>query len=136
MLFDLAADFEQYPCYLPGWRAAWIVSREVERLQAEQTIGVGPMRLQFRTEAALRRPQWIEVTSDDPQFKCFELKWTFQGVGERSCRVGLSVDIELRSVMLRRAVESFGSGSTNVILGAFAKRADQLFGASPDQRAT
>ncbi len=135
-LFDLAADFEQYPRYVPGWRSAWIERRDGERLQAEQAVGFGPVRLRFRTTATLRRPQWIEVTSDDRQFNHFRLTWTFAAEGARACRVGLGVELELRGRLLQRALESVAPGSVNTVLGAFAERAQQLFGSTPDQGVT
>lgn len=135
-LFDLAADFEQYPCYMPGWQAASISLRDGERLQAEHTIGVGPVRLRFRTAAALRRPHCIELTSDDRQFRTFNLKWTFIAGGGCNCRVGLSVDVALRSIILQRAVESFGPGSAKVLLEAFAQRTEAIVGTAAARRVT
>lgn len=136
VLFDLAADFEQYPSYLPGWHSAWIERREGERLQAEQTVGFGPVRLRFRTTATLRPPQCIEVVSDDPQFNRFNLTWTFSADGMRGCCVGLSVELELRAHLLQHTIEAIGPGSADSVLGAFAQRAHELFGPVPDQRVT
>lgn len=135
-MFDLAADFEDYPLYLPGWRSARIEWREGERLQAQQTVGFGPVRLRFRTKATLRRPDSIEVTSDDPQFNQFRLLWTFVAEGEHACRVGLEVELELRSRLLQHAVDSVAPGAANTVLGAFAERAQRLFGAAPGQGVT
>ncbi|MHB1828993.1 MAG: SRPBCC family protein, partial [Steroidobacteraceae bacterium] len=63
-LFDVAADVEGYPLFLPGWIDARIVRRAGEQCEAVQTIGLGPMRLRFRTQALLRRPERIDITSD------------------------------------------------------------------------
>lgn len=132
-LFDLAADIEQYPRYLPGWHSAWIASREAGRLLAEQSVGFGPVRLQFRTTAILQRPLAIEVTSEDPQFKHFRLAWTFAADAARGCRVGLGVELEVRAALLQRAIESLAAGSANAVLEAFARRAQQVLARSSDQ---
>lgn len=135
-LFDVAADFERYPRFLPGWRSAWIDWRDGERLQAGQTVGFGLLRLRFRTTATLRRPSSIEVSSDDAQFNHFRLLWSFAADGPHGCRVGLSVECELRARLLQRALESVGPGAANAVLGAFAERAQQLLGPASDQRVT
>ncbi len=136
VVFDLAADFEQYPLYLPGWRAARIEWREGGRVRAEQTVGFGPVRMRLRTTAFLRRPERIEVTSDDPRFDHFNLLWTFAADGERGCRVGLGIELEPRSQLLRKALASLAPGSAEAVLEAFAQRAQGLFGPVAAQRVT
>ncbi len=132
-LFDLAADIEQYPLYLPGWQCARIASRTAERVQAEQAVGVGPVRLQFHTTALLHRPLAIDVTSDDPQFTHFRLGWTFVADAPRRCRIGLDVELEVRAALLQRAIESLAPGAVDTTLEAFARRARQILDVPCDQ---
>ena len=132
-LFDLAADFEQYPDYLPGWRSARIDRRAGEWLEAEQCVGFGPLEVRFRTAAKLRRPQFIEVTSDDPQFERFRLLWTFSAARAPLCRVVLSVDLELHGHLLQHVIEDIAPGSAQAVLEAFAERARAML---PAQRVT
>ena len=61
-IFDLAADIERYPEFLPGWISARILSRAVDQLEVEQVLGIGPARVQFRSRAVLHRPKQIAVT--------------------------------------------------------------------------
>ncbi|HHO68225.1 MAG TPA: hypothetical protein ENK12_04245, partial [Gammaproteobacteria bacterium] len=41
-LFELVADIERYPDFLPGWRSARVLAREGGRLHVEQVVQAGP----------------------------------------------------------------------------------------------
>lgn len=127
-LFDLAADIEQYPLYLPGWREVLIERRQGGECRAIQTVGFGPAQLRFRSDAALHRPERIEVTSDDPQFRHFYLGWRFESTRRGECRVELAVKLELRSFLLQRSVEWMGSPVVGDALRAFEGYARERLG--------
>ena len=124
-LFDVAADVEGYPLFLPGWIDARIVRRAGEQCEAVQTIGLGPMRLRFRTQALLRRPERIDITSDDGQFRHLNLAWRFEADAAGGSQVALLLEIELRSRFLQRSLELLAPTAAGDILRAFADHARQ-----------
>ena len=73
-VFDLVADVECYPNFLPWVIAARICRRQDETLWVDMTIGMGFLRKQFSTIAFLDRPHRIDITSHDPLFERFEQK--------------------------------------------------------------
>lgn len=127
-MFDLAADIERYPQFLPGWIAARIDRREGDVCYAEQTLGYGPVRVEFRSRAELHRPEWIEVTSDDRHFRRFRLFWRFEPVVSVSCRVVLAVELELCSHLLQRLVDRVAPRASGEILLALERRAREVYG--------
>ena len=124
-LFDVAADVEGYPLFLPGWIDARIVRRAGEQCEAVQTIGLGPMRLRFRTQALLRRPERIDITSDDAQFRHLNFTWRFEASPAGGSRVALLLEIELRSRFLQRSLELMAPTAASDILRAFEGHARQ-----------
>ncbi len=124
-LFDLAADVEGYPFFLPGWIEARIERRDGERCEAMQSVGFGPMRLRFRTQALLRRPARIEITSDDAQFRHLNFTWCFEASPAGGSRVALLLEIELRSRFLQRSLELMAPTAAGDILRAFEGHARQ-----------
>ena len=62
-LFDLVADVESYPDFLPWWAAARIIAREDGAYRTDQVIRFGPIRQRFPTRTVLRRPREIDVTA-------------------------------------------------------------------------
>jgi coenzyme Q-binding protein COQ10 len=127
-LFDLAADVEQYPEYLSGWVSARIYERQSDVWYAEQVLGFGPVRIGFRSRAEMHRPERIEVSSDDRQFRHFRLLWCFETAGDRDCRVALSIELELRARLLQRGLERLAPTAAGDVLRAFERRAGQLLG--------
>lgn len=132
-LFDLATDVERYPEFVPGWQDARVRERTAQHYLTRQVVGIGPLRLAFDTRTTLRRPEWIDIGSEDPRFKRFKLRWTFAPVPPDGCRVGLAATVEWRSPLLQRALARALSQMASAIIQAFELRARALYGASGPQ---
>ena len=127
-LFDLAADLERYPQYLPGWISARVYGRGAERCHAEQVVGFGPVRMQFLTTARMHRPEQIEITSEDNRFNHFRLLWRFEQESGCNSWVSLRIELELRSRWLQSWLERTASGAAAEVLRVFEQRAGELYG--------
>jgi len=68
-IFDLVADIERYPDFLPWWISVSIIKRELDICDVEQVLGRGPVRIQFASRAVLTRPERIDITSSDGPFR-------------------------------------------------------------------
>jgi coenzyme Q-binding protein COQ10 len=129
-LFDLAADVERYPDFVPWWVAARVRSREGNVYYTDQVIRFAVVRKRFDSKTVLRRPERIDVTSADRIFRRFHLIWLFDPLPENGCRVALVVDLELRSKL---AQDLFGRAilrTVGSIMSAFEARAHRLYGPS------
>ena len=122
LAFDVAADVEAYPSYLPGWIVADVVGRKGNIYQTDQIVGFGPVRRQFRTVTKLRRPTMIEVDAIDGPFDRFHLDWTFEPQAHRRCQIFLSGTVELRTMYLRGVFEQALVGGMAGVLRAFEDR--------------
>jgi coenzyme Q-binding protein COQ10 len=126
-MFDLAADVERYPEFLPGWISARILQREVNRLYVEQVLGIGPVCLRFSSSTVLYRPERIEVTSSKPPFRHYSLTWLFAPGPAVSCNLSVKVDLELRSSLLQAVVKPLLPASIASAIAAFEARANRLY---------
>ncbi len=122
-LYDLAADVESYPSFLRGWHSARVVSRTATSIVAEQSLGLGPVTLSFRTLATLVRPRTIDITSSDPAFSRFTLHWAFAPEAGGTTAVTIVADIALRSRLLDRASALALPALVAEIARAFSARA-------------
>ena len=129
-LFELAADVERYPDYLPWWVAARVRKAGGSVYYTDQVLALGILRVRFSSRTVLRHPQRIDVTSTDRPFRHFKLTWLFEPVPEGGCRVSLLVDLKLRSALLGGLLERTVSRVAGRIVSAFEARARQLYGAS------
>lgn len=126
-LFDLAADVEQYPDYLPWWISARVVKHEGNVYYTDQIVALGPIRRRFTTKTTLWRPERIDVASIDHSVRRFDLSWAFVSVPEGGCRVSLAVNLELRPNLLEILFRQSLASGINRILVAFELRAHRLY---------
>jgi coenzyme Q-binding protein COQ10 len=125
-VFDLAADVERYPEFLPGWISARILQRESNRLYVEQVLGIGPVRLRFDSRTVLYRPERIEVTSSQPPFRYYSLTWLFVPGPAASCSLSVLIDLELQSNLLQHVVRRLLPASIAGAIAAFATPCEPL----------
>lgn len=126
-VFDLAADIERYPEFLPSWISARILKREANTLYVEQVLGVGPMRVQFGSTAVLRRPERIDITSSESPFRHYSLTWLVEPGPLLSCRLSAMADLELDSGFLQHVVNRVLPESIEEVIAAFEVRASSLY---------
>jgi coenzyme Q-binding protein COQ10 len=134
-LFDLAADVERYPEFLRWWIKAQIRKREADVYYTDQVLGLGPVRVSFGSKTVLRRPERIDVTSDEPPFRWFHLSWRFASLPDGGCQVRLAADVDFRSHLLQRLVDRILPATIDEIIASFERRAHRLYADPPLQNA-
>ncbi len=127
-LFELAADVERYPEFLPWWIAARVRRREGDVYYTDQIIGFSVFRARFSSKTTLRRPDRIEVSSTGGPFRHFHLVWSFDPKPERLCRVVLAVDLAFRSPLIEMTFDAALASQLDGLMGAFERRARFLYG--------
>ncbi len=127
-LFDLVADVERYPEFLPWWVAARIRKRDGEVYYTDQVIGFGPIRERFPSKTVLKRPERIDVISDGGPFRHLEIQWTFEPAPRRGCLVGFHLDFELRSKLVQRLFALLLSDAARRVVATFERRAREVYG--------
>ena len=127
-VFDLVADVDRYPEFLPWWIEAKVRERDGDVYYTDQIVGFGPIQEHFGSKTVLKRPDRIDVTSSEIPFRHFHLVWQFNARSAQECQIVLKSKIEFRS---RIRQELFGwrlAWETSRIVDAFQSRADQLYG--------
>lgn len=126
-MFDLAADIERYPEFLPGFLDSRVLRREGERLLVEQRIGAAGLTYRFQSEAVLDRPTRIHVRSGSFPFRRLDEEWRFEP-RDGGCLVIFEADYELRSALVQSLLSRFFDDALSRTLGAFVDRAHRLYG--------
>jgi coenzyme Q-binding protein COQ10 len=127
-LFDLVADVERYPEFMP-WTITTHVRRRTNRvIWTDLTIGTGIIRKRFSTVATLDRPHRIAITSDDPLFERFEQKWTFEDSLKGGTDIEYYTDFQFRSFLLQALMDLSFVDRADAIVSAYARRARRLYG--------
>jgi len=130
-LFDLVADVDRYPEFLPGVVDARVIGRQGSTIRVEMAMGTGFLRKRFTTVALLDRPHRIEISSADPLFDCFEQVWTFEPAVTGGTDIEYRVDFKFKSNILQVLIGASFSERTKTVVQAFIRRAHRLYGAPP-----
>lgn len=129
-LFDLVADVDSYPRFLPWCVGARVRTRGATELVADMTIGFGPFRESFTSRVTLDRPREIRVKYENGPFKYLNNQWTF-APHPKGCEVGFFVDFEFRSRLLQAAIGTVFNEATRRMINAFLRRARDVYGQPP-----
>lgn len=138
-IYDLVADVARYPEFLPWTSAARIRSRAplpergegAEVLEADLVISFKVFRERFGSRVVLiPTERRIETDYLDGPFKYLHSYWQVEPEGDKA-RVQFEVDFEFRNVILQKAIGLFFDEAMRRVVGAFEKRADQLYGKAP-----
>lgn len=128
-LYDLVADVERYPEFLPWCIGARIRERRPDFLLVDLIIGFKMIRERFTSRVELDPEALaIHVTYADGPFKHMSNRWRFEPVGEGSCRIDFRVEFEFRSVMLQKLIGVLFHEAVRRMVGAFEARARKLYG--------
>lgn len=128
-LFDLVADVEKYPEFIPWMIATRVRRRTDQAIWTDLTVGTGFLRKQFSTIARLERPHGLAISSHDPMFERFEQKWTFDQPAEGGTDIQYHVDFRFKSLLFQTLMDVGFADRASAIVTAYIQRARRLYGA-------
>jgi coenzyme Q-binding protein COQ10 len=131
-MFDLVADVEQYPQFLPLCEALTVRSREKRGastvLVATMEVGYKAIREAFTTRVTLNPDQaTVLVEYLEGPFRRLENWWRFDPV-PGGCEVDFFIDYEFRSAMLGLLVGALFDRAFRKFAEAFERRAGVIYG--------
>jgi coenzyme Q-binding protein COQ10 len=126
-LFDLVADVDKYPRFLPWCVAARVRHRTEHHLRSDLTIGFGPFRESFTSRVTLDRPQRVSVRYETGPFRYLNNQWEF-APHDAGTEVAFFVDFEFRSRILQSAIGVVFNEAVRRMVNAFRKRAHDVYG--------
>jgi coenzyme Q-binding protein COQ10 len=137
-MFDLVADVERYPEFVPFCHALKIRQRTprpdgTEIVVCDMTVSFKLVKETFTSEATLDRPNLkIGVRYLRGPFSNMENRWTFEPRGqeksEDGCDVGFFLAYEFKSRMLAMLMGAMFDAAFSRFSAAFEKRADVIYG--------
>lgn len=134
-MFDLVADVERYPEFVPLCQALRIKRRMnsdegAEVLVADMTVAYKLIRETFTSRVTLDRPRLvIHVEYLDGPFSRLDNRWQFRPLGERESEVGFHISYEFRSRALGLLMGAMFDAAFHRFADAFEARADVVYGA-------
>ena len=133
-MFDLVADVERYPEFVPLCQSLRVHRRTesgegIETVVADMTVAYKVMRETFTSRVTLDRPNLqILVEYLDGPFSRMENRWDFHPSSERTCEVEFFITYEFKSRMLGMLMGAMFEAAFRRFAQAFERRADAVYG--------
>jgi coenzyme Q-binding protein COQ10 len=133
-MFDLVADVERYPEFVPLCRSLKIRQRTAkpdgtEIVVADMTVSFKLVREGFTSRITLDRPNLkILVEYLHGPFSNLENRWSFESKSDGACDVGFYLSYEFKSRMLAMLMGTMFDTAFQRFAAAFEKRADAIYG--------
>jgi coenzyme Q-binding protein COQ10 len=132
-MFDLVADVERYPEFVPLCQSLRVRRRAqdggLEIVTATMTVAYKLIQESFTSRIVLdRAPREIRVSYIDGPFRHLENVWTFRPLGDEACEIGFHIAYEFRSRLLQSLMGAVFDRAFRKFAGAFEARADQIYG--------
>jgi coenzyme Q-binding protein COQ10 len=132
-MFDLVADVERYPEFVPLCKALKVRQRiqepeNVEVIVADMTVAYKLVRESFTSRVTLDRPNLqILVEYLEGPFSHLENRWTFHPLGEGACEIEFFISYQFRSRTLGLLMGAMFDVAFRRFAAAFEQRADRIY---------
>jgi coenzyme Q-binding protein COQ10 len=131
-MFDLVADIERYPAFVPLCRDLRVRDRraapEREVLTADMTVAYKLFAETFKSRVTLDRPaQTIVVEYLDGPFRSLENRWRFKDLPGGGSEVDFYIAYALKSFALDLLVGSVFDRVYQRMVEAFERRANAIY---------
>jgi coenzyme Q-binding protein COQ10 len=133
-MFDLVADVERYPQFVPLCQRLIVRKREPARegkeiLVADMTVAYKLIRETFTSRVTLDRAR-LEILVEylNGPFRSLENRWQFRPEGAQSCEVEFDIRYEFRSRTLGMLMGTVFDAAFRRFAEAFERRADEMYG--------
>ncbi len=130
-LFELVADIEKYPEFVPWCVGARILSKNGNNLKADLSVGFMGLREIFTSNVTLIPPlngeAKIDVVLEKGPFSHLENHWHFKSLGETSTEINFQIDFEFHLKLFSKVMGHLFESAQRKMIKAFEERATKCY---------
>lgn len=132
-MFDLVADIERYPEFLPWCSALRIVEKDVRdgegTMTADMVVAYKVFRERFRSKVTLDRAAGrIDAAYVNGPFRNLENRWRFTDKPDGGSIIDFEIAFEFRNFLLQATARAVFDMAFARMSDAFVKRAEEIYG--------
>ena len=127
-MYDLVADVQRYPEFLPWCTGCRVTSRKGNVITADLIIGFKMIRERFGSRVTFHpEEQRIDVEYTSGPLRYLNNHWVFEPA-QGGTVIDFYVDFEFNSRLLQSVIETLFTEAVKRMVKAFEDRADVLYG--------
>lgn len=127
-MFDLVADVDKYPEFMPWCGGTEVQKRDEHGMQASILISFAGLKQRFTTRNRHDYPTRIDLELVDGPFSSLVGHWQFQALAEDACKVVFTLDYAFSSRALEAVVGPVFNRIASSFIDSFTKRAQSKYG--------
>lgn len=127
-MFDLVADVEKYPEFMPWCGGSSVAHRDENGMQASVTISFAGLKQTFTTRNVHEYPNRIELELVDGPFSLLKGQWLFMPLAVDACKVMFTLQYQFSSRTLETLVGPVFNRIATSFIDSFTQRANDCYG--------
>ncbi|NLZ10298.1 type II toxin-antitoxin system RatA family toxin [Neopusillimonas aromaticivorans] len=127
-MFDLVADVEKYPEFMPWCGGSVVQSRDDHGMQASITISFAGIKQSFTTRNHHDYPRQIDFELVDGPFSRLSGKWEFKELAPDACKVIYTMEYAFSNRALEMVVGPVFNRIASSFIDSFTQRAQDCYG--------
>ena len=129
-MFNLVADVEQYPAFMPWCGGSEVIARDENGMDAAVTISLAGIKQRFATRNTHHFPDRIDLELLDGPFSALVGHWVFQPLDAHACKIVFTLEYAFSSRTLEALVGPIFNRIASSFIDSFTKRAGELYGSA------
>lgn len=125
-MYELVANIEDYPAFLPWCSGAQILERKSDGVSARLNIDFKGIKQSFATENRNTPESRIDMQLKEGPFRALQGQWLFTGLAEDACRIDFRLEYHFASAILEKVVGPVFGHIAATFVDAFVRRAEDL----------
>ncbi|WP_394658092.1 type II toxin-antitoxin system RatA family toxin [uncultured Novosphingobium sp.] len=126
-MFDLVADVDRYPEFLPWVLATRVRSDSETEMVADMLVGFKALKEKFTSRVEKHRADLIRVNYVDGPLRDLDNTWAFRNV-DGGCEIDFCVDFAFRNPLFEKIAGQYFDRAFRKMVSAFEERAAVLYG--------
>jgi coenzyme Q-binding protein COQ10 len=128
LMFNLVADLQSYPRFVPNCSAMDVRPQPDGSQLARMTVQFGPFTQSYTSRViADPKAMTISAKSSDGPFSYLDSTWSFEPEGEGT-RIRFDIDFKIANPLLAAAAEPAFASKQDEIIDAFVDEAERRYG--------
>jgi ribosome-associated toxin RatA of RatAB toxin-antitoxin module len=127
-MFDLVADVEKYPEFMPWCGGATVSEQDAQGMQASITISLAGIKQTFTTRNLHQYPESIALELVDGPFSALTGNWEFVSLSDDACKVLFKLNYAFSNRALETLVGPIFNRIATSFIDSFTQRAQVCYG--------
>ena len=127
-MFDLVADVQRYPEFVPWCASAELLARDDTSLTGRLEMAMGPLTGKLATRNELEPPRRMTLELVEGPFSDLQGEWLFKGLGDQGCQIDLTMRFAFSNPVKDLVLGAAFEQTCSRLVDAFVARAEDMYG--------